>query len=155
MGKRFQISENLFVGPGPTSVEDIDAIAGDGVGALLSLQADDDLGARGLRWTTLWQLFMARRIEARRVPMRDFDKRDMLQQLDSAVDELGSLLGGPRRVYLHCTAGLNRSPSVAIAFLALELGLPAAHAQVMAAHPDAVPYMDVLEKWAKRRRVPR
>jgi hypothetical protein len=150
-----RITELLFVGPGPTSVEEVEALSDFGVTGLLSLQTDEDLGGRGLRWSTLWQLLVSRGIEASRVPIRDFDKRDLGQRIDAALEALDPLLVRGRPVYLHCTAGINRSPSVAIAHLARSRGLARAHADVLAAHADAVPYLDVLEKWAKRNRLPR
>jgi len=136
----------------PSGPEDLARLMQAGIGAVLSLQTDDDLGERGLRWTTLWQLMTARGLLAEREPIRDFDKKDLLRGIDPAVSRLDALLAGGRTVYLHCTAGLNRSPTVAIAFLSRSLGLSAAHAAVMSAHVDAVPYLDVLTRWDKASR---
>ena len=121
-----------------------------GATAILSLQTDDDLGARGLRWPTVWSLAMRAGITAERVPIRDFDKRDLLGHIDPALAALDGLLSAGHRVYVHCTAGLNRSPTVCVAHYARALGLDAAHAFVLERHPEAVAYLDVLAKWAKR-----
>ena len=37
--------------------------------------------------------------------------------LPSAVDELAGLLKANHKVYVHCSAGVNRSPSVIICYL--------------------------------------
>ena len=143
---------SLWVGSMPSGPEDLARLVQAGVGAVLSLQTDDDLGERGLRWTTLWQLMSARGLLAERAPIRDFDKKDLLRGIDPALERLDALLASGRPVYLHCTAGLNRSPTVAIAHLTRTLGLAEAHTAVMAAHVDAVPYLDVLIKWDKAQR---
>lgn len=141
----------LLVGPGPTELADVDHLASLGVTALLSLQTDDDLGARGLRWATLWQLFTARGIHALRVPIRDFDRKDLARGVEAALEALDGLLATNARVYLHCTAGLNRSPTVALAHLYRTLGPDRALAALMERHPDAVPYPDALTRWWKKR----
>lgn len=141
----------LIVGPGPTELADVEQLAAAGVTALLSLQTDDDLGARGLRWPTLWQLYVARGIHAVRVPIRDFDRKDLARGIESALAALDALLAHHARVYLHCTAGLNRSPTLALAHLYRTLGPERALAALMERHPDAVPYPDTLTRWWKKR----
>jgi len=140
----------LFVGPGPTGLDDIGVLAEHGVTGLLSLQTDDDLGARGLRWSTLWQIYTARGITAERVPIRDFDRRDFARNIEAGLAALDPLLASCARVYLHCTAGLNRSPTLALAHLYRTLGPERALAALMERHPDAVPYPETLTKWWKR-----
>ncbi len=52
-----------------------------------------------------------------RVPLRDFDPVDLREQLPECVCALDQLLSAGYSVYLHCTAGTGRSPTVAIAYL--------------------------------------
>lgn len=140
----------LFVGPGPTGLDDLRILADHGVTGLLSLQTDDDLGARGLRWSTLWQLYTQRGITALRVPIRDVDRKDLSRCIAAALEALDGLLAEHARVYLHCTYGLNRSPTLALAHLYRSLGPERALAALMERHPDAVPYPDTLTKWWKQ-----
>lgn len=140
----------LFVGPAPTTIEHVDVLVEGGVTGLLSLQTDADLGQRGLSWSVLWGLYSQRGIEARRVPIRDFDRRDLTARIPDALAELDALLATHTAVYLHCTAGLNRSPTLALAHLYRTLGPDAALAALLACHPEAVPYPDTLERWWKR-----
>jgi protein-tyrosine phosphatase len=149
-----QVTERLFVGPGPSSVEDIETLVSLGVTSVLSLQTDADLASRGLRWNTTWQLMLARGITAVRCPIVDFDTRDFARQLSLAVEALDDLMGpgdGSERVYVHCTAGINRSPSVVLAWLSVREGLTAGRARLTQAHPQAIPYDDLVAKWLKKR----
>jgi len=150
---------SLAVGPAPLSPESFEVLQTRGVTHLLSLQSDADLSRFALTWSSLWQLLLARGIHAMRVPIVDFDKSDFARTLPDAVLALESLLPDPdttahpaRLVYVHCTAGINRSTTVVLAYLAKRIGLDAAYALLMEAHPDAIPYRDVVAKWLKKQR---
>lgn len=149
------LTSDLHVGPGPGSVEDAQHLRSLGIDRLLSLQTDADLASRGLRWPVVWQMLMAQGIRAERHPIVDLDARDFARQLTAAVAALEDLLAvddpaRPPRVYIHCTAGINRSPSVALAVLARRMGFDAALALLGSAHPGAVPYDELVAKWLKR-----
>lgn len=150
-----QLEERLACGSGPAHAEDVDELVRRGVDLVLSLQTDADLSARGLSWNVLWQLYVARRVTSVRVPIVDFDKRDLARRLDEAVGALDRELAAGRSVYVHCSAGLNRSPTTVIAYLMLHRGMPldAATAWLLERH-DAVPYPDVLKRFAKRHKLP-
>lgn len=150
-----ELDEHLVVGSGPTCADDVGALADLGITAVVSLQTDADLGERGLLWEIFWRLWVSRGVVATRVPIVDFDKRDLLRHLDTAVDAIDLHVRQGARVYVHCTAGLNRSPSAIIAWLMLhrEMTLDAALGWLMERH-EAIPFADVLTKWAKRRRLP-
>jgi len=151
---RFHLVEpGLWVGSCPTGTESSRALAAAGVGAVLCLQTDEDLRALGLRWEVIWGAHVAAGLIVERVPIRDFDKRDLSTRVEPALAALEGLAEGGRGVYVHCTAGLNRSPTIVIAALAARhgLSLDEAHARLMAAHPDAVPYVDALTRWWKKR----
>lgn len=137
----------LVVGACPTTLEDIAHLAELGVTGLLSLQSDADLEARGLSWSRLWQTYLAHGILASRVPIRDFDQRALQRHLDEAVAALDALLARDRRVYVHCTAGLNRSTTVVLAHLSRAGGLEAALEVLLTRHPEAIPYVDVVARW--------
>ena len=144
------LDEHVCVGSAATTADALAFVREHcGVTALLSLQTDEDLGARGLRWSTVWNLAMRAWITAVRVPIRDFDKRDLLARIEPALAALDELLGNGHRVYVHCSAGLNRSPTVCIAHFVrgdAHRGVDAAWAFVLARHPEAVPYLDVVAK---------
>ncbi|MCA9515508.1 MAG: dual specificity protein phosphatase family protein [Myxococcales bacterium] len=156
MLERFSILDaDLAVGSCPNAAEDIDRLKQEaGVRAVVSLQSDRDLEERGLRWSALWQLYLQRGITAVRVPITDFDKKDLLRGLDDAVDTVAAQVAkGPGRVYVHCNAGINRSTSTILGYLVASRGmtLDGALAWLVERHPDAYPYPDVVERWARRR----
>lgn len=149
------LDPELAVGSCPNSVGDVDRLVTEGgVRAVVSLQSDRDLADRGLRWSNLWQLYLQRGIAAVRVPITDHDTRALLRGLDGAVEAVRSHVAAGRvRVFVHCNAGINRSPSTIVGFLMAERGLSLDDALrwISERHPDAYPYPDVIARWAKRR----
>ena len=147
-----ELDDQLVVGSCPSSLEDIQALAALGVKALVNLQSDIDLRSRALEWTVLWPLYLRHGISAVRVPIIDFEPADLARHIDAAVTAVAKQVDAGKRVYVHCNAGLNRSPSVVIGFLMLSRGLPLkeATAWVKERH-ECVPYPDVIRGWAMRR----
>ncbi len=147
-----EVADRLFVGPCPDSPERIKALRQQGINALVCVQTDRDLEALGLTWALLWRFLMAQGISAERKPITDFDDISLVQGLPDAVAAVQSMHAGGRSVYLHCTAGLNRSPTVAIAWLVAHQGLnlDAAWAQV-STRRSVVPNRTALIHWQLRR----
>jgi len=113
-----RILPQILVGSCPRSRTDIDRLKADfGVTAVLSLQTEDDLRCWGIDWPDLEAHYRATRIAVRRTPVRDFDSASLCENLPRCVGELKSLLESGHTVYVHCNAGINRSPSTIIAYL--------------------------------------
>ena len=76
--------------------------------------------------------------------MRDFDVEDQRRHLVDAVVGLTRLLSAGHRVYVHCTAGINRAPLTVLGYLTFVEGLPyhEALAQIRAGRPQAEPYRE-------------
>ena len=76
-----------------------------------------------------------------RYPLRDFDPADQRRGLPAAVRGLYGLLRQGHRVYVHCTAGINRSPLVVLAYLTLVegMGLEEAMTLLLRARPEVCP----------------
>ncbi len=118
-----QILPHLFVGSHPSNAEDVEKLRREsGITAILNLQTDDDMRSLGLAWEPLEAHYRACGVELARLPVRDFDPLDLRQKLPECVRVLDSLLRAGHSVYLHCTAGTGRSPTVAIAYLHWCLG---------------------------------
>ncbi len=115
--------------------------------AVVSLQDDEDLHRKGLRLPALNRAYAAVGIMLHRHPAEDGNVDSLRVVLDAAVAALHDHLSRGERVYLHCNAGLNRAPTVAIAYLHVHRGLSLAAARdhVKAARA-CVPYMRLLEK---------
>jgi hypothetical protein len=113
-----QILPNLFVGSYPQSSRDINCLKQDyGISAVLNLQSDDDLVYWGLTWDSLETDYQKVGLEVQRVPVRDFDPENLQRKLPQCVEVLDHLLQQGHQVYVHCSMGINRSPSVVIAYL--------------------------------------
>src|SRR3972149_5086527 len=117
-----RILPTLFIGRAPATAADVAGLKRRGISAVLSLQTDDDLAALGLPWSRLEEWYRAAAIAAYRLPAA----------------------GHP--VYLHCTAGVNRSPSVALGYLRNVKKGPLRRAlrRITRSRPQAAPYPDVL-----------
>lgn len=113
-----QILPEIFVGAYPESVADIDRLKREaGITAVLNLQTDADIYRLGVDWPRLEGRYRALRIALRHVPVRDFDAEDLQAKLPECVLALSRLLEAGHTVYVHCTAGVGRSPNVVIAYL--------------------------------------
>jgi hypothetical protein len=113
-----QILPGLFVGSYPGSQLDIDKLQeASRITAVLNLQMDEDMEQWGVDWPRLVAYYQKRGIVVQRVPIRDVDPFDLLVKLADAVRALNLLLAANHTVYVHCTVGVGRAPSVAIAYL--------------------------------------
>jgi len=113
-----QVLDEVYVGSCPETHEEIGALKHHlGVTAVLNLQTDDDMERLGCDWPNLAAQYRREKIKVCRVPVRDFDADDLRKNLPKCVQVLGQLLRDEHTVYLHCTAGLGRSPSVVVAYM--------------------------------------
>ncbi len=148
-----QILPNLFVGTFPQGPEDIDGLRQEGVTAVLNVQTDDDMAHWGVNWNRMGSYYREAGIEVRRVPVQDFDKDDLRRQLPKCVEVLDELLSQGHIVYVHCNMGVNRSPSIAIAYLHWVVGwsLEKARVHVMECR-SCNPFVDVIESASEDRK---
>ena len=113
-----QVLPQVVVGACPETAADIDQLQEEfAVSAVLNLQTDGDLDYLNIAWPGLEDHYRRSAIELRRVPVRDFDRDDLRENLPECVRVLGELMDDGHIVYVHCTAGLGRSPSVVAAYL--------------------------------------
>lgn len=112
-----QILDNLHVGSCPKTAGDVKALRDQGVTAVVNLQSDDDFAYHGIDWSALRAAYFAHRVDARRVPITDFDDDDLREKLAEAVRVLGELIDAEHVVLVHCNVGVNRSPSTVISYL--------------------------------------
>ncbi|MFQ5667680.1 MAG: dual specificity protein phosphatase family protein, partial [Candidatus Binatia bacterium] len=140
------IVPNLLVGEYPTP-EDAAWLRGvQGVTAVLSLQDDADLASKGLALTELERAYRRQGLQFHRMPVPEGDTDFLAARLDVIVRQLEALLDGNGCVYLHCNAGMNRAPTVAIAYLHVVRGVALSAARdFVKARRHCVPYMRVLE----------
>jgi protein-tyrosine phosphatase len=107
----------LFLGPYPQSREDVELLKAHGVTAVLSVQTDGDLRLRHIQWDRFEEHYRQAGIDCYRLPIEDFNEEDLVAKLPAAVQLLKRLVDEGRQVYVHCTAGMGRSPAVVVMYL--------------------------------------
>jgi protein-tyrosine phosphatase len=123
-----------------------------GVTSVLCLQDAVDLAGKALVLSDLAAAYRARQIDFQHAPVPDGEQHVFVQRLPAIVATLAGLIGAQQTVYLHCNAGMNRAPTVAIAYLHEHGGmsLDAARDFVKQRHP-CVPYMTMLGRYYDQR----
>ena len=146
------IDDSLAVGSAPADA-DLPWLAAAGLNAIVCLQSDADLAAQGVVWAEREAAAAAAGLKLARVPIIDFEPDDLLRNLDDAVRAVRRCHHAGLRVYVHCNAGLNRSPSVVIAALMDREDWPLKQAWkfVLRRH-RCLPYEAVMVAWATRHR---
>lgn len=140
MGEGFTpslVEEGLWVGRAPRSLEEYGLLAGLGVQDVLTLQTEEEARDGGLLPVVARRVAASRGMGLHRVPIVDLNPASLRARVVEAVAVLASLRRGGRRVYVHCAAGLNRSPTVVAGWLAVSRGLDAhaACTEIRRAHP--------------------
>ncbi|MGQ9575646.1 MAG: dual specificity protein phosphatase family protein [Thermoguttaceae bacterium] len=112
------IVPRIYVGSCPIHTDEIDRLKNEyGITAVLNLQVDEDFAWWGIDWGVLEAHYRRLGIEVRRVPVRDFSPEDLRKNLPECVGALEDLVRAGQTVYVHCSAGVNRSPSTVVAYL--------------------------------------
>ena len=142
-----RILDNLIVGSCPASAMDAKRLAQAGITAVVNLQSDADFERLGIDWMALENLYHELGVAVYRIPMIDFDEADIGRLLPQAAHSLNRALGLGHRVYLHCTAGKERSPTTAVAWMAWYGGYSMDEALRLVREARPVnPYEDVLRQ---------
>jgi protein-tyrosine phosphatase len=117
-----QILPRLFIGSHPRTTGDIERLRREsGITAVLNIHTDDDMRSVNLDFPPLEAHYETCPILLRRVPMVE-EQVELRAKLYSAIQALSELLAEGHTVYLHCTAGIGRAPTVAIGYLHTRLG---------------------------------
>ncbi len=142
------IRDDLVIGSCPYNAADLKylRIRAD-ISAVLSVQDDECLEKLEIDYPKLVQQGHKQWLVMERSPMRDFDREDQVIRLPNAVRVLHRLLSQRHCVYLHCTAGINRSPLVALAYMTWVEGHTLDETMLLLrdARPVVYPYLDVYE----------
>ena len=146
------ILPDLLVGSYPKP-SDLAWLAGErGVRAVLNLQDDFDLAAKRLTLLDLEVACAAADVAFARTPVADGDSEGLARRLPDLVALLDRLIRAHGRTYLHCNAGMNRAPTVAIAYLHVHRAIPLRDAiRHVKARRSCLPYVAALEAAFPRR----
>jgi protein-tyrosine phosphatase len=112
-----QILPDLYVGSYPATTDDIEELKTEGITAVVNLQSDDDCWHLQIDWPRLEAHYADVGMEVRRVKIQDFQDDDLRAKLPHAVNQLHGLIENGHTAYVHCSAGINRSPSTVICYL--------------------------------------
>jgi protein-tyrosine phosphatase len=142
------IQDRLWVGS-YIRPEDVRLLRHMGITCVLSLQSDQDIAFYNLSLKKLLKAYAEAEMDLRRIPTPDFDKKALSANLPQAVEELQNALA-PRwgKAYVHCTAGINRGPTLAAAYLIKTHGMSAQEAyDYVVARRDCNPYIETLQEY--------
>jgi protein-tyrosine phosphatase len=140
------IEGRLWVG-GFIRPEDVRILKQMEITAILNLQSDQDLANCNISPNKLHNAYTRAEIELHRVPTMDFDRQALADNIPQAVEVLERALT-PRwaKVYIHCTAGFNRGPTLAAAYLIKIRGLSAQEAyDYVTYRRHCAPYLSTLQ----------
>jgi protein-tyrosine phosphatase len=142
------ISDELLVGEYPGHADIAWLKNTYGITAVHNLQDDDDLRMNGLDNSELRAEYDAHGIDYVRTPIQDGSADAMAERLEAALNDLRDLAVPGSRVYLHCNAGMNRAPTLAIAFLRAYRQMSLEEAMILVKKNRACgPFMTVLEEY--------
>jgi protein-tyrosine phosphatase len=110
-----RVIPHLFLGAAPLSDDDFQQLKALNVTAILSLQTEED-GQEGAIESERSAAVEAG-ISFTNLPVTDFDRLELRWKLPKCVATVGRILAAGDTLYLHCTAGVNRSPTVVVAYL--------------------------------------
>lgn len=121
------------------------------ISTVICLQSDQDLACYNIPSERLLMAYSSAKIQFRRVAIPDFDTQALSGRLAQAVEELETALKpSGARVYVHCTAGINRSPTLAAAYLIKNKLLSAKEAyDYVMARRQCSPYLAILQEYAE------
>ena len=123
-----------------------------GVTAVLNLQDDEDLKVKGLDLESLTASYQRHGVTMVRIPIPDASADHLERALDSTVARLQGLIESGERVYLHCNAGLNRAPTVAIAFIHVHRTMALSEATALVRkRRSCAPFTVMLQEFFDRR----
>lgn len=142
-----EILPKLWIGRALHSADEASLLKSElGITAVVNLETDRDLDAAGLTWDKVRGWYATLGIAAHRMPIEGEWPASLIELMRRAMRLVSRLLKEGHVVYLHCAAGVNRSPTIALMYLNLvgEMPVEEALAIVQLRRPQAKPYEDVL-----------
>jgi len=141
------ILPQLFVGEYPRIADVAWLRQRHAITGVLSLQHDDDLWRNGVDVARLEDEYRRLAIEFRRIPIEDYDELQLEAALDRGAATIDELIRAGHAVLVHCNAGYNRAPTLAIAYLCAHRGLALeAATELVKSRRACLPYLTVLRR---------
>ena len=111
--------KKIFVGTYLQTEKDFETISKKGINTVLNIQTDKDLEFRNIDINLSNKYANKYGITIKRFPLEDFNKNELYNKLKDAANLLNQLILKGNTVYVHCTAGIGRAPSVVAIYLIL------------------------------------
>ena len=143
-----EIRGDLVIGACPMTTADINKIQREtGATALLSVQTDECRKAFEIDYDEHRDHGHRSGLVLVNAPMRDFDPPDQRRRLPYAVACLHYLLDDGHKVYVYCTAGINRSPLTVLGYLTFMEGMSKDDGLdlILKGRPQAEPYWEAYD----------
>jgi protein-tyrosine phosphatase len=83
----------------------------------VNLQTSGDFTYWDIEWSVLEAHYREAGVEVRWMPVQDFNPDALREGLPKCVEAVDGLVQEGHTVFVHCNVGVNRSPSVVIAYL--------------------------------------
>lgn len=146
-----EILPTLFVGEYPRLVDIAWLKQHCGISAVVSLQDAADIAAKNLNLALLADEYGRHAMVFHHAPVADFDCDSLALALPATLEAMRALMLAGHTMFLHCNAGCNRAPTLAIAYLHTyhDMSLVEARDFVKARRPCG-PYMEVLYQYFGR-----
>jgi len=110
-----EVTPHLFLGPAPLDDGDFQQLENLKITAIFSVENPQEGTGDAIDSERKAAIRSGMRFE--NLPVTDFDRPELARKLPECVQTLEALLVRGETLYLHCTAGVNRSPTVAVAYL--------------------------------------
>ncbi|MBY0278006.1 dual specificity protein phosphatase family protein [Candidatus Binatia bacterium] len=117
------IDDALLIGEYPTADDATWLRDEHGIATVVCLQDEFDLAAKNLVLERLVAAYVDAGLAFHHHPIADGDAALLAARLPAILAVIDAALVAGRRVYVHCNAGFNRAPTVAIAYLRAHRGL--------------------------------
>ena len=143
------IDDRLWVGA-LIRPEDVRQLRRMGITTILSLQTPKDLKKHGIAPKKLDKALTEAALDYIQIPITEFDGPELERHLPEAVAALERALAPAwAKVYLHCSAGVIRSATVAAAYLMKTQGLSSEEAAaLLKSRRECEPDLEALVKFA-------
>ena len=142
------ITPEIVIGSCPMVPNDVKVMAErTGITAILSLQTDEDLSYYNIDEKAIIAKIEELGLTFIRIPMEDFNLADQKNKLFDAVNALSKLITNKHKVYVHCTAGVNRSPLTVLGYMCFvqKMSMFDAFNFLRIQRPVCEPYLEVID----------
>lgn len=140
------MTPQIVVGSYPKSAADMQRLRENNITAIFSIQSERDFKSHGLTPHYVTLLCQQYGLKYRRYSILDMNNDDFVSKAEGGVRVMRELLREGERVYVHCSAGIYRSPQMIALYLTLfeRYSLEQAVAAVKENHPYAKPNWKVV-----------